>query len=263
MKHNNQQKPLPLPLKPSSENVRLNKYIADCGICSRREADSLITAGKIKVNGNTVTELGFKIQKDDKVFYDGKRIYTERYVYILLNKPRGYITTTKDPLERKTVMELVEGATNERLYPVGRLDRNTSGLLLLTNDGDLTNSLIHPSKNVNKIYAVDLDRQLDKKDMLKIMEGIELEDGKVEIDEIDYTDINDKAKIGIRLHSGKNRVIRRLFESLSYDVKKLDRVMFANLTKKNLPRGKWRFLGDKEVRLLKTQYQKEKARRQV
>jgi len=261
MKHNNPPKSFTLPLKPSSDNVRLNKYIADCGICSRREADSLISAGKIKVNGQLITELGYKIQKDDKVFYEGKRINPENYVYILLNKPRGYITTTKDPQERKTVMELVSAATNERIYPVGRLDRNTSGLLLLTNDGDLTNALIHPSKNVNKIYAVDLDRPLAKNDMLKIMEGIELEDGKVEIDEIDYTDINDKAKIGIRLHSGKNRVIRRLFESLTYDVKKLDRVMFASLTKKNLPRGKWRFLGDKEVRLLKTQFQKEMARR--
>lgn len=261
MKHNNPPKSFTIPTKPSSDNVRLNKYIADCGVCSRREADSLISAGKIKVNDKLITELGYKIQKDDKVFYDGKRINTENYVYILLNKPRGYITTTKDPQERKTVMELVSAATNERIYPVGRLDRNTSGLLLLTNDGDLTNALIHPSKNVNKIYAVDLDRPLAKNDMLKIMEGIDLEDGKIEIDEIDYTDVNDKAKIGIRLHSGKNRVIRRLFESLTYDVKKLDRVMFASLTKKNLPRGKWRFLGDKEVRLLKTQFQKEMARR--
>ncbi len=233
------------------DSTRLNKYISNCGICSRREADQLISTGKIKVNGVVITELGYKIERDAQVTYNDKLIKPQNYVYILLNKPSGYITTTDDPENRKTVMDLISKATNERVYPVGRLDRNTSGLLLLTNDGDMTNSLTHPSKKISKIYAVSLDKPLAKNDFQKIIDGIELEDGIVEVDEVAYTDANDKSQVGIQIHSGKNRVIRRLFQHIGYEVIKLDRVVFGLLTKKDLPRGKWRHLTTLEVNKLK------------
>ena len=231
-------------------SIRLNKYISNHGICSRREADKLILEGKVKVNGAIITELGHKIDRGAEVFVNNQKLKTQNNVYILLNKPKGYITTTKDPENRKTVMDLVANATNERVYPVGRLDRNTSGLLLLTNDGDLTNNLTHPSKNISKIYAVSLDKPLSKNDFQKIADGIELEDGLAEIDDLAYTDANDKKEVGIKIHSGKNRIIRRIFESVGYDVIKLDRVTFGLLTKKDLPRGKWRFLTPFEVKNL-------------
>jgi len=233
------------------DSTRLNKYISNCGICSRREADQLISSGKIKVNGNVITELGYKIDRNAQVTYNDKPIKPQNYVYILLNKPSGYITTTDDPENRKTVMDLISAATKERVYPVGRLDRNTSGLLLLTNDGDLTNFLTHPSKKISKIYAVTLDKPLAKNDFQKIIDGVELEDGLIEVDEVAYTDANDKKQVGIQIHSGKNRVIRRLFQSIGYEVIKLDRVVFGLLTKKDLPRGKWRFLTSLEVNKLK------------
>jgi 23S rRNA pseudouridine2605 synthase len=234
--------------KNSEDNsTRLNKYISNSGVCSRREADNLIQDGKVQVNGKTIKELGTKINPSDIVTIENKIIKPQNYVYILLNKPSGYITTTKDPEERKTVMELITGATRERVYPVGRLDRNTSGLLILTNDGDLTNTLTHPSHLITKIYAASLDKPLTKNDFIKISAGIELEDGLAEVDDLAYTDPSDKKQIGIKIHSGKNRVIRRIFESLDYKVVKLDRVMFGLLTKKDLPRGKWRFLTGMEV----------------
>jgi 23S rRNA pseudouridine2605 synthase len=235
-----------------TDTVRLNKYISNCGICSRRDADILIQDGKVKVNGKTVTELGFKLNKADEVRVNNKVIRPQNYIYILLNKPKGFLSTTSDPQERETVMQLVEKATRgERVYPVGRLDKNTTGLLLLTNDGDLTHSLIHPSKGVEKIYAVTLDKPLTKNDFIKITDGVELEDGLVTVDDIAYVDEKDKSKIGVKIHSGRNRVIRRLFESLHYKVDKLDRVVFGILTKKDLPRGKWRYLSPKEVQIMK------------
>jgi 23S rRNA pseudouridine2605 synthase len=234
--------------------IRLNKYISNAGICSRREADKLIADGKVKVNGQTISEMGYQVRRDDEVTVDGKKLKSSQLVYILLNKPRGFITTTKDEKDRDTVMDLIKGATMERVYPVGRLDRNTSGVLLLTNDGDITNAMIHPSNHVAKVYSVKLNKHLAKGDFIKIMEGVELEDGLVDIDDLAYTDPKDKSMVGIEIHSGKNRVIRRLFESLGYEVEKLDRVMFSILTKKDLPRGKWRFLSAKEVRILKTHF---------
>lgn len=234
--------------------VRLNKFIANAGICSRREADVLITTGVIQVNDKVVTELGLKINPEvDVVKYDNKVLKDERKVYLLLNKPKGFITTSDDPQERKTVMELIDGACNERIYPVGRLDRNTTGLLLFTNDGELTKKLTHPSFGAAKIYNVELDRNITKKDMEILLNGVDLEDGRANVDKIDYimdTPI-DKKKVGVSIHSGKNRIIRRLFESLGYDVKKLDRVYFAGLTKKNLLRGKYRFLTEQEIAFLK------------
>jgi 23S rRNA pseudouridine2605 synthase len=232
--------------------IRLNRYIANSGICSRREADQYILAGAVKVNGKVVTELGTKVSPSDRVQYDGQSIRSERLVYVLLNKPKGFITTTDDPFDRKTVMALVENAVKERIYPVGRLDRNTTGLLLLTNDGDLAKKLTHPKHKVRKVYHVELDKPLIKSDMLKIIEGIELEDGIAVVDEVAYTEnTTSKKDIGIELHSGKNRIVRRIFEALGYDVLKLDRVIFAGLTKKDLPRGKWRILTDHEISYLK------------
>ncbi|MGZ5244059.1 MAG: pseudouridine synthase, partial [Bacteroidia bacterium] len=234
--------------------IRLNKYISNSGVCARREADILIADGKVKVNNKVITEMGYKVDPRDEVTVEGKRIKPQNSVYILLNKPKGYLSTTKDPQERKTVMELVASATTERVYPVGRLDKNTTGLLLLTNDGDLNNALVHPSKSINKIYSVGLDKPLTKADFVKIVEGgILIEDEKVVIDELAYTS-EDKKELGVRIHTGSNSLIRRLFESLNYKVDKLDRVMFGILTKKDLPRGKWRFLSDKEVRILKQQF---------
>ena len=243
-------KPNPKNTTPSTEPIRLNRYIANAGICSRREADKLIAAGEIKVNGKTVTELGLKVGPEDKVIYQGKELKREKPVYVLLNKPKGFITTTDDPQNRKTVMDLVKTAAEERIYPVGRLDRNTTGLLLLTNDGDLAEKLAHPSNNVKKIYKVDLDKRLTKDDFLKIESGITLEDGEVQVDKLAVL-TNDYKTLGLEIHLGRNRIVRRIFEHLGYEVVKLDRVMYANLDKLNLQRGKWRFLTEKEVIRLK------------
>jgi 23S rRNA pseudouridine2605 synthase len=232
--------------------VRLNKYIANAGICSRREADKLIISGVIKVNGKVITDLGVKISPDDKVQYEDETIRSEKKYYVLLNKPKGYITTTDDPFDRKTVMFLVQNACKERIYPVGRLDRETTGVLLLTNDGDLAKKLTHPRHRVTKIYHVVLDKNLKGPDMQKIAKGIELEDGLIKINAISYAQgATSKNEIGLEIHSGKNRVIRRIFESLGYRVAKLDRVTFAGLTKKDIPRGKWRYLNEKEIGFLK------------
>ena len=232
--------------------IRLNKYLADCGICSRREADDLIKAGCVEVNGEVITTMGYKVQTDDKVVYGGQTLNREKLRYILLNKPKGYITTADDPYERDTVMELVKDACTERIFPVGRLDKGTTGLLLFTNDGDLTKKLTHPSSEVPKLYHVTLDKALTKNDMLRIAEGIELDDGPIAADAIAYDEDDDSKKsIGIELHSGRNRIVRRIFEHLGYEVVKLDRVMFAGLDKYRLPRGEWRFLTDLEVMNLK------------
>ena len=232
--------------------IRLNKFLADSGICSRREADDLILAGAVSVNGVVVTELGTKVNTTDKVVYGGETLNREKLRYVLLNKPKGVITTSDDPYERYTVMELVEGACNERIYPVGRLDRNTIGLLLLTNDGDLAKTLTHPSHEVKKLYHATLDKPLTRNDLNKIREGLVLEDGPIEVDSIDWvTDDPTKREVGIEIHSGRNHIVRRIFESLGYEVVKLDRVMFAGLTKQNLPRGHWRFLTNLEISMLK------------
>lgn len=234
------------------EMMPLNKYLAHCGICSRRDAATLIKEGKIKVNGQIVTEPGYKVLEKDEVFFNKKRLtVSKNLVYILLNKPKDYLTTTDDPQGRKTVLQLIKGATEQRIYPIGRLDRNTSGVLLLTNDGDFTQQLSHPSYGVKKVYEVRLDKPLTKNDFDLILKGLILEDGKIEVDALAYADSKDKSIIGIEIHSGKNRIVRRIFEHLGYDVKNLDRVMFAGLTKKNVERGKWRFLTEKEVRILK------------
>lgn len=230
----------------------LNKFIAHCGVCSRREAVELIDAGKIKVNGKIATEPGYKVAEKDDVLFNGKKLFiTKNLVYILLNKPKDYITTTDDPQGRKTVLQLIQKATTERVYPIGRLDRNTSGVLLLTNDGDLTQKLSHPSYQIKKIYEAKLDKPLTKNDFDKILKGLQLEDGEIHVDSLAYADSKDKSIIGIELHSGRNRIVRRIFEHLGYDVKGLDRVMYANLTKKNVERSKWRYLSEKEIRLLK------------
>lgn len=230
--------------------MTLNKYIAHSGECGRREAAEMVKQGKVKVNGELVLDPGYRVGPDDSVIFAGKKITpTKHYVYVLLNKPKGYITTTDDPEGRQTVMDLVEGVEAERVYPVGRLDRNTSGLLLLTNDGDLAQKLSHPSFETKKVYQVTLDRPLEKEDFEKIRKGVELEDGKAKVDAISYLEA--KNEIGLEIHSGKNRIVRRIFESLNYDVEKLDRVMYAGLTKKNIPRGKWRLLTEREVVLLK------------
>ena len=232
--------------------IRLNKYLADCGICSRREADELIKAGCVTVNGELVTTMGFKVKTTDKVVYGGQTLNREKLRYILLNKPKGYITTADDPEGRETVMELVKDACEERIFPVGRLDKNTTGLLLLTNDGDLAKKLTHPSSEITKLYHVVLNKPLTKNDMLRISEGVELDDGMIAADSIAYDEDDESKKgIGIELHSGRNRIVRRIFEHLGYDVMKLDRVMFAGLDKYKLPRGEWRFLTDREVAMLK------------
>ena len=233
-----------------SDKIRLNKYISNSGVCSRREADELITMGLVSVNGTVITELGYKINRNDVVKYDGKTLRAEKPVYILLNKPKGFLTTTKDPQERNTVMQIIAGAVKERVYPVGRLDRNTTGLLLLTNDGELTDKLSHPSYNVKKIYKVELDKPLTKADFQKIQEGVRLEEGRAMVD--DLAIVSDDGKtVGIEIHIGWNRVIRRIFESLDYQVIKLDRSVYAGLDKKDLGRGHWRFLTNEEVVRLK------------
>lgn len=230
----------------------LNKFLSHCGITSRRDAAALIKEGKVKVNKVVVTEPGYKVQPTDEVFYNNKKLFvTRNLVYILLNKPKDYITTAEDPQGRKTVIELVKSATPERVYPIGRLDRNTSGVLLLTNDGDLTQKLSHPKYEISKLYEVKLDKPLTKNDFEKIMAGILLEDGPIKVDSLAYADARNKSILGIEIHSGRNRIVRRIFEHLGYDVKGLDRVMYAGLTKKNVDRGKWRYLSDKEIRILK------------
>jgi 23S rRNA pseudouridine2605 synthase len=230
--------------------IRLNKFISNSGVCSRREADDLIKMGLVSVNGTTITEMGHKVKPSDDIRYEGKKLTAERPVYILLNKPKGFITTTDDPQERNTVMELIAGACKERVYPVGRLDRNTTGLLLLTNDGDLTDKLTHPSYMAKKIYKVELDRPFTKADFEKVQEGIVLEEGRAMID--DLAIVSDDGKtVGIELHIGWNHVVRRIFDALQYSVVKLDRVVYAGLDKKDLKRGQWRFLKTDEIVRLK------------
>lgn len=237
--------------------IRLNRYIAHCGVCSRREADELIADGKIKVNNKLVTEMGYKVLPGEKVYYGKRLLKKEDHAYVLLNKPKDFITTTKDPNDRKTVMDLVKKASDVRLYPVGRLDRNTTGLLLLTNDGDLADQLSHPSNNVKKIYKAELNKPILKADYEAIVEGFELEDGPIKVDELAVLTA-DSQSIGVELHSGKNRIVRRIFEHFGYEVTSLDRMVYAGLDKANLPRGKWRHLSEKEIGILK---KKGKARR--
>ena len=230
----------------------LNKFIAHGGVAARREAAELVKNGLVKVNGTVVNEPGYKVSPADVVTVNGKKVQPQRsLVYILMNKPKDFITTTDDPQKRKTVIDLLGKATKERIYPVGRLDRNTTGVLLLTNDGDLAQQLTHPSHQVRKIYQVTLDKPLEKNHFEQLAKGVVLEDGPATIDAIAYSDPKDKRHIGVEIHSGRNRIVRRLFEHVGYDVKNLDRVLFAGLTKKNVDRGKWRFLTEKEIRLLK------------
>ena len=234
------------------EPIRLNKYLANAGVCSRREADEFITSRAVKVNGEVVTELGTKVKRSDEVLFNENPVSIEKKVYILLNKPKDYVTTSDDPQQRKTVMDLVKDACPERIYPVGRLDRNTTGVLLLTNDGELASKLTHPKFLKKKVYHVFLDKNVSTEDLQKIADGIELEDGEVHADSIEYADERDHTQVGIEIHSGRNRIVRRIFESLGYRVVKLDRVQFAGLTKKNLRRGDWRFLTEKEVDMLRS-----------
>lgn len=244
-------KPTPaVDAKPSDGKIRLNKFIANSGVCSRREADELIKMGLISVNGKTITELGFKVNPGDEVRHESKVLKAEKPVYILLNKPKGFLTTTVDPQERNTVMHLIGNVVKERVYPVGRLDRNTTGLLLLTNDGDLAEKLMHPSYNVKKIYKVELDRPLTKADAQRILDGVKLEEGRAIVDDLAIVS-DDRKTIGLEIHIGWNRVVRRIFESLEYDVVKLDRSVYAGLNKKDLGRGEWRFLKKEELVLLK------------
>ena len=236
----------------NEDDVRLNKYLSNAGVCSRREADVLIQTGVVSVNGEIITELGYKIKKGDKVQYDGETINAETKRYVLLNKPKGFITTMDDPLGRKTVMGLVINACKERIYPVGRLDRDTTGLLLFTNDGDMAKKLTHPRYEATKIYHVETDKPVQKEHLELLMRGIELEDGRIKADKAEYvTDGKSAREVGIEIHSGKNRIVRRMFEKLGYEVVKLDRVQFASLTKKDLPRGYYRHLTEKEVSFLK------------
>ncbi len=243
--------------QPASSNqpiteMPLNKFIAHAGVCGRREAAELVKEGKVTVNGDIVYEPGYKVLGNEDVKVNGKKIFSQKnLVYVLLNKPKDFLTTLKDPEGRKTVIDLVKAATPERIYPVGRLDRNTTGVLLLTNDGELAQKLTHPSFEVKKIYEVKLDKPVQKEHIEMILAGITLEDGSIKADAVSYVDPKDKSLVGIEIHSGRNRIVRRIFEHLGYDVKNLDRVMFANLTKKNVDRGKWRHLNEKEVRLLK------------
>lgn len=231
--------------------LRLNKFLANAGVCSRREADQFIQAGKVKVNGEVVTELGTKVLRTDNILFNDQPIILEKKVYVLVNKPKDCVTTSDDPQQRRTVMDLVKNVCPERIYPVGRLDRNTTGVLLLTNDGDLASKLAHPQYLKKKVYHVFLDKEVKPEDIQKIAEGITLEDGEIHADSIEYADERDKTQVGIEIHSGKNRIVRRIFEALGYHVVKLDRVQFAGLTKKNLRRGDWRFLTEREVNMLR------------
>lgn len=237
----------PIQKTDESSGIRLNKYISNSGICSRREADTYIEHGSVTVNGKLVTEMGYKVQPTDVVRFDGSAISPEQKRYILLNKPKNYITTMEDDRGRKTVMDLVDNATNERIYPVGRLDRMTTGLLLFTNDGELAKKLTHPKHNVRKLYHASLDRKLDLKDLHKLQGDVVIEGRKVFIDAVSYVEGEQKTEIGIEIHSGRNRIVRKIFEHVGYKVVKLDRVIFAGLTKKNLPRGRWRELTNQEV----------------
>ncbi len=237
---------------PSPALMPLNKYISHAGVAARREAAEMVKKGIVKVNGETVTEPGHRVSEKDEVRVNGKKIFVAKnLVYILLNKPKDYITTTDDPQGRKTVLDIIGKATPERVYPVGRLDRNTSGVLLLTNDGELAQKLTHPSNEIKKVYHVTLNKPLEKNDFDRILKGIKLDDGPASVDALAYADNKDKTQLGVEIHSGRNRIVRRIFEHLGYDVKNLDRVIFAGLTKKNIERGKWRFLSEKEVRDLK------------
>ena len=242
--------------KPSNKDqkdkvgIRLNRYIAHAGVCSRRDADELIAEGKIKVNGQVITEMGHKVIPSDQVYYGKKLLQRENYIYVLLNKPKDFITTTSDPHARKTVMDLVKKAGNERIFPVGRLDRQTTGLLLLTNDGDLAEKLSHPSHNVKKIYKVGLDKPITEEDFEKMQAGVTLEDGSVKVDDLAIVS-SDRTEVGVEIHLGRNRIVRRLFEHFGYTVDRLDRVVYAGLDKSNLPRGKWRFLSEIEIGKLK------------
>ncbi|MGN0028988.1 MAG: pseudouridine synthase [Marinilabiliaceae bacterium] len=237
-------------------SLRLNRFIAMSGVCSRREADELIKNGKIKVNGEVVTEMGVTVSPDALVEYDGKQIKAEKKVYVLLNKPKDTVTTTDDPEGRRTVMDIVAGACEERIYPVGRLDRNTTGILLLTNDGEVAEKLMHPKYEVRKIYHVFLDKQVAEEDLDKLIKGFELEDGPINADEVSYVDGRDRKQVGIVIHSGRNRIVRRMFEHLGYNVEKLDRVYYGGLTKLNVPRGHWRYLTDEEINKLKAGFTK-------
>jgi 23S rRNA pseudouridine2605 synthase len=235
----------------TEEKLRLNRFIAHSGLCSRREADEMIRSGLITVNGKVVTDLGTRVNLEDDVRHRNKRLFAEKKVYILLNKPKGYVTTVEDPHADKTVLDLISNACPERVYPVGRLDKSTTGVLLLTNDGELTGKLTHPKYKRRKIYHVFLDRPVTKNDIFRLTGGIEIDGELITTDAVSYADPEDRTQIGIEIHSGQNRIIRRIFEQLGYKVKKLDRVYFAGLTKKNLPRGKWRFLNEKEINMLK------------
>jgi 23S rRNA pseudouridine2605 synthase len=245
------EKPGPKARKADEEKLRLNRFIAHSGVCSRREADELIRGGLITVNGTKVTDLGTKVAAGDDIRYKNKRLSAEKKVYILMNKPRGYVTTVEDPHADQTVLDIIGDSCTERVYPVGRLDKSTTGVLLLTNDGELTGKLTHPKYKRKKIYHVFLDRQVTRNDLSLLTEGVEIDEEKIVADAVSYADPEDKTQIGIELHSGQNRIVRRIFEKLGYKVKKLDRVYFAGLTKKNLPRGKWRFLTEKEISMLK------------
>ena len=236
--------------------LRLNRFIAMSGVCSRREADELIKAGKISVDGQVVTEMGVTVSPDAKVVYNGKELKAEKKVYVLLNKPKDTVTTTDDPEGRRTVMDIVAGASNERIYPVGRLDRNTTGILLLTNDGDMAEKLMHPRYEVRKIYHVFLDKAVTEEDLETLVKGMELEDGPINADEVSYVDPRDRKQVGIVIHSGRNRIVRRMFEHLGYNVEKLDRVYYGGLTKLNVPRGHWRYLTDEEINRLKAGFTK-------
>ncbi|MBN1651549.1 MAG: rRNA pseudouridine synthase [Bacteroidales bacterium] len=238
--------------RKDEELIRLNKFLAHSGVCSRREADKLISTGLVKVNGEVVSELGYKVQASDRIEYKDKLLQRERLVYVLLNKPKGFITSLDDPFERKTVMSLVDNAVQERIYPVGRLDMNTTGLLLFTNDGEIAKKMTHPSHNIKKIYHVFLDKPLTKNHFNEILEGVELEDGIIKPDALAYVENTEGRKeIGIEIHSGRNRIVRRIFEHFEYKVVKLDRVKLGGLTKKDLPRGKWRYLLPAEINMLK------------
>lgn len=240
----------PAALNKIASGVRINKYLADAGVCSRREADKFIEAGVVTINGKVVTALGTKVMYGDVVKFNDTTLVPEKKTYVLLNKPKGYVTTLDDPHADKIVIDLIRGC-KERVYPVGRLDKATTGLLLLTNDGDLTEFLAHPRNNKKKIYQATLHKPITQADLEKLFIGIELEDGPIKADQISYVDAHDKSIVGIEIHSGRNRIVRRMFEHVGYKVKKLDRVYFAGLTKKNLPRGKWRYLSEKEIAMLK------------
>jgi 23S rRNA pseudouridine2605 synthase len=245
-------KPITVKKKVTNEEMPLNKYIAHCGVCARREAALMVKDGQVTVNGKLVTEPGHKVTVKDEIKVSGKKInIVVDLVYILLNKPKDYLTTLSDPEGRKTVLDLIKSASKDRVFPIGRLDRNTTGVLLLTNDGELAQKLSHPSNEIRKVYEVKLDRPVAKKDMEEIIKGITLDDGFIKADAVAYADATDKSIIGIEIHSGRNRIVRRIFEHLRYDVRNLDRVMFAGLTKKNVERSKWRYLSEKEVRALK------------